>query len=159
MHGETSGTIRTMQISRRSAAAAAFALLGLSVGVATADFGSGEITVTGAPFATARPAGAVPQKELAARLDDVREALDLRPDQEEGWWRYADVVFALDRERRDFDRRVASGELRDDGTEYWRHYVVLNEAVENLKGILSARQVASFRPMTESLICGGLARN
>lgn len=159
MHGETFGTIRTMQISRRGATAAAFALLGLSLGVATADFGPGEIAVTRAPIAATRPAGAVPQTEVAARLDDVREALELRPDQEEGWRRYADVVFALDRERRDFDRRVTSGELQDDGTEYWRHYVVLNEAGENLKGILSARQIAGFRPMTESLICEGLTRN
>lgn len=148
-----------MQINRRGAAAAAFALLGLSLGVATADFGSGDIAVAYAPVPAPGSEGTVPPKKLAAWLDDVREALDLRPDQEVGWRRYADVVFALDRERRDFDRRVASGELRDDGTEYWRHYVVLNEAVENLKGILSVRQVASFRPMTESLICGGLARN
>jgi hypothetical protein len=159
MHGETFGTIRTMQISRRGAAAAAFALLGLSLGVATADFGPGDVAVAYAPVPAPGSEGTVPPKELAARLDDARQTLRIRADQEDGWRRYADVVFALDRERRNFDRRLASGELRDDGTEYWRHYVVLNEAVESLKSILSARQFASFRPMTESLICEGLARN
>lgn len=148
-----------MPISRRAAAAAAFALLGLSLGIATADFGAGDVAAGRAPATAARPDGTVPPEDLTARLDDVRQALGIRADQEEAWRRYAGVVSALDRERRDFDRRVAKDEVRDDGAEYWRHYVVLTEAAGNLKGILSASQIANFRPMTESLICEGLARN
>lgn len=163
MRDVTSRRARFVQINRRFTAAAAFALLGVTVGVATANFGADDVgRESDAPGAAAQP-GNTAAKDLVSQLDDVRRTIGIRADQEEAWRRYTDVAFSLDRERQDFDRRGASGEARNDGAEYWRHQLILGAAISDLKSNLSPSQIARARPLTESLaaslICNGLARN
>lgn len=150
-------------MNRRFIAAATFALFGILIGVATADLGAGDVGTPPGDRGTVEAARSDGRTDPVDRLETVRRILDIGPDQEVAWRSYADVTLSLARERREFDRRLSSGEARDDGAEYWRHQLILAAAINDLKSHLSLAQVARLGPLAsglaENLICNGLTRN
>jgi hypothetical protein len=146
----------------RFLAAAGLAVLGIGLGIAGAVRGTADNT-SGGPGIQASAGAPAPAKDISSQLGEVRRTLQILPAQEAAWQRYVQVMEQLGRERREFDLRVARGEAKDDGTEYWRHQFVLSDAITELFSHLTPAQIERARPMTQffaaNSICRGLARN
>jgi hypothetical protein len=148
----------------RFIAAATIALAGLGLGIAGGLRNPAEATLREPASAPARGASpAVTPEDLGAQLADIRKTLNISPQQDAAWQRYATTMTTLEQQRRDFDARVARGEAKDDGTEYWRHQFAIADAINDLMSTLTPAQVERARPLTRLLaansICRGLAQD
>jgi hypothetical protein len=148
-------------VDRRFFVAAALASVGLAVGVATADFSVAGVRLLDDDNRIMRPATGG-RDDLAVRLESARRTLEIQPEQEEAWTRYVDTALSLGRERVEFERRVTGGETHDDGSEYWRHQLVLAAAAGDLSSSLSpaqASRIGTLAGLADGFLCRGLSQN
>ena len=134
-----------------------------AVGLAVAAFGSGGggFGRTGVAPSVAPPPTLAESPALASRLAAIRQRLDIRPDQEVAWLRYADVMRGLEQATHDYTLLAAAG-ARDDSAELGRHALILSAALSDLTGSLDAEQFSRARSLAEELagtvICRGLTQ-